>query len=67
MKKFKVVALGFAMVAAMSLVGCSKKQAASASAAQTNQLSLTGILTSAGLLVTGVTQRFLSILLRKLV
>ena len=28
MKKFKVVALGFAMVAAMSLVGCSKKEAA---------------------------------------
>ena len=28
MKKLKVVALGFAMVAAMSLVGCSKKEAA---------------------------------------
>ena len=28
MKKFKVVALGFAMVAAMSLAGCSKKEAA---------------------------------------
>ena len=37
MKKFKVVALGFAMVAAMSLVGCSKKQAASASAAQASK------------------------------
>ena len=28
MKKFKVVTLGLAMVAAMCLVGCSKKEAA---------------------------------------
>ena len=37
MKRIKVVALGVAMVAAMTLAGCSKKQVASASAGQVSK------------------------------
>ena len=39
MKKFKVVALGVAMVAAMTLAGCSKKQAAAPAAQASKEVA----------------------------